>query len=210
MGIFNYISIAGIISFVIAFFNKEHDKYIKNREIYFDVFLVKFYDSYRRNPNFNMKKFYNKSFSYHDIYIPPYINYLLDNRKYDELKKVLLIDYYELFPSVNNVFKQAILNLINVIDFIYYLIIFLTLMILLAIMVLLFGVMGIIYKSINVYDISLLVLSLSIVTIILKSVLKYLKTNDIYTYNRKDITKIINKKIEKFKTISDNLYFLEK
>ncbi|AFM00767.1 hypothetical protein Desde_2432 [Desulfitobacterium dehalogenans ATCC 51507] len=62
--------IAGVISFIITFFNKEQVKYEKNKEKYFDDFLVRFYSAFRNNKNVNIKDFFYKNYSYHDNYIP--------------------------------------------------------------------------------------------------------------------------------------------
>lgn len=83
----NYAIIAGIISFIITLFNKEHKKIEENQEEYFEKFLVVFLNKYRKNNNMNIRKFFYKNYSYLDVYIPPYVNYLIKNKEYNKLKK---------------------------------------------------------------------------------------------------------------------------
>lgn len=209
MNIFNYVSIAGLISFIIAFFNKEHDKYNRNRERYFDCFLVKFYNSYRKNNNINLRKFYIKSFDYIDIYIPAYVNYLVEKKEYDKLKKVLLVDYYDFFPNTKNAIVQALLNLSNVFDFLYYLLILLILMILMAGLIIILGIMGIVYKAINIFEIEVLTSAFGLLLLLFICLKYFFYSYDMYTSSEKSIKKLINKKLDKFENLKEEIYYFK-
>lgn len=100
MEILKTISVAGIISFLITLFNKEHDKYIKSKDEYFNSFLTIFYDKHKESKDFDVKKFYLENCSRSNSYIPPYVHFLIDKTDYKSLERILIVDYYDFYPRI--------------------------------------------------------------------------------------------------------------
>jgi hypothetical protein len=218
--------IAGVISFIITFFNKEHVRYGKNKEKYFDDFLIRFYNAYRNNNNVNIKRFFYKKYSYHDNYIPPYVNYLLENSEFDKLKKILIVDFLNYYPSIGNTIKAIFHKISKRVFFIEYCLVY--------ILVLTIFIMGIILipmcideivgrindthnSSTIIYSLSIPVPLFLIGSLIVMALFTYLIKvlldtswikKDMYTYERKYINKIIKAKEKEYNKLKDEVYFL--
>lgn len=208
MGILNYISVAGIIGYVATSFNKEHDKFTKNKEKYFDNFLVKFYAYYRMNPDINIEKFYYENFNYDDIYIPPYITYLLENKLYDKLKKVIIADYFKSFPSAKNIITQAMSNLLNLVDFLYFILMIFIISGITGLLILLLSVIGLANQVIDANDFVTIIIFIIILGAILKKSVNSLNKNNVYSFNEEQITKMVNEKIKYYNNLENEIYFL--
>jgi len=209
VGILNYISIAGIIGYIVTSFSKEHDKFTRNREKYFEIFLVKFYDNYRKNPDINMGKFYSENYNYTDTYIPPYVNYLLENKEYDKLKEILIADYFKLFPSAKNIIAQATSNLLNLVDFLYFILMIFIISGITGLLILLLGVIGLTNQVIDANDFVTIIVFILIYGAIFKQSINSIKKNNVYSFNTEQINKMVNEKIKYYESIKKEVYFLK-
>lgn len=214
--------IIGIISFLITFFNKEHSKYEENKEKYFDDFLVKFYNVYRSNNNINIRKFFNKNYSYVDTYIPGYINYLLEKKEYNKLKKVLVVDYFCYYPSVRNSISAVLHKIFDRAWFIQYCILFLSTMIMgffttslipMSIDEVIGRIKNTHYSSIGKIPapifMTVILFIMGLLTYVMKIIIDsaWIR-NDMYTYDEKNIKKIITSKEKQYIKLKQRVYFL--
>lgn len=95
---------------------------------YYKSILNPFAVAYKENKNINSVKFIKKRAKRDNDNIPKYIFYLVDNDKKDELRKVLLYDYFDFYDNDSNMmnkFARIISKgLIYVIVFLSYLFLF--------------------------------------------------------------------------------------
>lgn len=110
--------IIGIITTASAYLNKENTKYKKLNEKYLENVLIPYIASYKKNENINSVKYIKSNYDCKDYYIPPYIFYLVDNNKKEDLKKVLIEDYKKCFYSELNCFKNTFHKLENILSMI--------------------------------------------------------------------------------------------
>ncbi|HDK7140060.1 TPA: hypothetical protein PTV74_003940 [Clostridium botulinum] len=106
----DYIKIFGVIStivtVIVTFFNKEQKKYEELSQNYFKEVLVPYFNEYRKNNNLNSIKFIKRKCNNKQYYIPHYILYLIDNDNKQLLHKVLIVDYWKIYPNnLNNILK---------------------------------------------------------------------------------------------------------
>jgi hypothetical protein len=185
MEILKTISLAGLVSFILAFFDKEHKKYNENKEKYFQEFLLYFYQEFRSNNNVDHETFIKKYHSFDKIYIPRYVNLLIENKEYEKLTKVLLTDYVNLFPNKLNGFFIALENLEAAFNYIVAVIFMIALSLL---PLYLFG-------SINQPQfweaLAVCLLYFFVFFILLKIIL----SDDMYSFNDKNINRFINIRI---------------
>lgn len=217
--------IAGVISFIITIFNKEHIRYEKNKEKYFNDFLIKFYNAYRNNRNINIKKFFNKNYSYLDNYIPTYVNYLIENREFDKLKKVLIVDYFCYYSSESNTVKITFYKIFKPVWFIEYCMIYvLTISVFfLGILLIPMSIDEIIgrisnthYSNVDFYGLNmpapLFMIGMLAVLGLLIFIMKFISDSwirkDIYTYDKKYIEKIIKSRENEYIKLKNKVYFL--
>lgn len=204
MNSLKYVNVVGIISFIIAIFDKEHIKHGNYKEKYFNEFLVEFYAAYRKN-DFNMKEFFNCNYS--EIYIPPYVYYLYENKRYEDLKKVLLVDYYIGFPNEKNSIIHTFIKFISIIDLLYY---FFVIFVLFGSIFLAFVVIfnAVVNERMDYINIAILLGFIIIYTIIALKIKHFFKLNDSYSYKEEIINKLIKSKLNDYNKISNELYFL--
>lgn len=207
MDILKSISLAGVVSFILALFNKEHEKYNKNKEKYFDEFLVKFYAKYKAQKDINVEKFVEENYDCSMIYIPPYVHFLVENKEYEKVKKVLITDYLKLFPNFKNTVYKSITNIGNIVDFLYLLIIFAVLGFSVVTIIFFLGMAGLSGYNVSWKDVLLLFISAIVVIGILAALKKYFDKDDIYTFNKERIEELINSRVDSFNALLDTLYF---
>lgn len=214
--------IVGIISFMITFFNKEHVRYEKNKEKYFNNFLIDFYNAYRNNSNINIRKFFIKNYSYLDTYIPAYVRYLIEKKEFNKAKKVLVADYFFYYPSFRNTVKNIFYKIFNYTWFIEYCIfymqtVFVFFMGLVLVPMIISDIIGRVnnthYSSINNIPAPLFMICMLAVLGLLAFIMKFildldLVKKDIYTYDRKSIEKIVKLKEKEYIKLKKKVYFL--
>lgn len=206
MEILKTISIAGIVSFLITLFNKEHDKYIKNQDEYFNNVLAKFYEEYKKNKNIDIVKFYLSYCNYSNSYIPPYVHFLIDEKKYDALKRAFFVDYYDLYPSFNNIVYKTVIYFINIIDFLYSLSMILLIAVLIGIILLILGLVGFMNVIVDWKDLGVIFIYALAFFGLFKFSVSYLDKNDIYSLNKERIIELINSKQNRYYKIIDKIY----
>ncbi len=117
----DYIKIFGVIStivtVIVTLFNKEQKKLEELSQIYFKEILVPYINEYRKNNNLNSIKFIKKRYGNKEYYIPHYILYLMDNNNKDLLHKVLIVDYWKIYPNNENSVSNTINSLTMIFNF---------------------------------------------------------------------------------------------
>ena len=207
------VTVAGVI---IAYFNVEQDKYEELKKEYFTNVLEIFFAEYVKNNNIDVVNNFNQDFTNRPKFIPSYIYYLIRENENEKLKKVLIIDYIESYPSLSNNISNTLDKFIRRFAFlesIVYIIVML-----MCILMSLQGILGCIdyLKSYYLDGISgtmtsfgvemspIIFYSLYIVlAIIFIGILKFTLDNvinsiDEYSLKRKTIQSIVNKKVKKY------------
>lgn len=207
MDALKYLNGVGIISFIIAVFDKERIAHADNKAKYFNEFLVKFYAAYRANNDFSMVDFFKCN--YCDIYIPPYVYYLFESGEYDKLRRVLIVDYYMAFPNEKNSIVHTFSKFVSFIDIIYYFIVVFGLIGSMFLISVVFVQALILKEQIDYFNLGVIGISIIIWAAIVLKMKKYFKSNDNYSYNKNIIDKIIKSKIKNYKNISEELYFIK-
>lgn len=208
MSAFKYVNIVGIISFIIAVFDKERIAHAENKAKYFNEFLVKFYAEYRENnDDFNMKDFFDCN--YCNIYIPPYVYYLFEIGKYDELRQVLIVDYYIGFPNEKNSIVHTFAKCISFVDILYYFIIAFGMLSSIILTLVVFVQALILKEQMDYPNLGIIGVSIFIYAMLVLKMKKYFKSNDNYSYKKDIIDKIIESKIKDYNNISKELYFIK-
>lgn len=196
MEILKTISIAGIVSFILAFFNKEHKKYNENKERYFQEFLLPFYAEIKTNNNVEYESLIKKYHSFDKTYIPQYVNLLIENNEYEKLAKVLLTDYINLFPNKLNGFFIALENL----DAAFNYVIAVFIMIMLSILPL--YLIGSINQP-QFWEALMFFLLYFFASFLF---LKIIFTDDMYSFNDKKINRFINTRIIEYENMNSNVF----
>ncbi len=194
-----------IISFVILIFNKDYEKYSKNKEMYFDKIVVPFYNEYKKNSEIDTNNFYLDSCSFSKPYIPAYVHYLIEKNEFEILKKVFLVDYFDLYPNYNNIIFNTMTYWM--IKFLYWFILLLLFMAGIKLLIILLAITGLITTLINIKEILILIAFELIIFVIIKCLASYLEKNDIYTLNKKIIKTIIDVKLRRFYKLANKLYY---
>lgn len=195
MEILKTISLTGLISFILTFFDKEHRKYNENKEKYFQKFLLPFYQEFKTTDKLDYESFLKNNHSYDKVYIPRYVNSLIENKENEKLSKVLLTDYINLFPNKLNGFFVALENL----DAVFNYIVAVVFMIILSILPL--YLLG----SINQPQFweALVVSLLYLIAFVI--LLKIIFSDDMYSLNDKKINRFINMKIIEYDNMNSNV-----
>lgn len=110
------------ITILIGFFNKEQKKYENCKQRYFEELLLVFMQEYKKDKNIDSINFINARFMYADYFVPMYIFYLVDCKEEKVLKKILLVDYIQNFPTARNVIFNALDGIFHRITFIFILV----------------------------------------------------------------------------------------
>lgn len=202
-----------IYKLVIKKTNNRKDEYYKK---VLNTFIVK----YKANENVNAVKFINAVVERDDDYVPKYVFYLIDSDRNEDLKKVLLNDYFDLYKNdINSLFIIGSF-LGKVVFYAYFLLIFYFLgagvgiIALSGINVILSIILGIIEGS----GINILLMALwaeikriffGIVCVAIGYGLMKLNFNcntDWYSMKKKEIEKMIKNKLKECDKICDKYY----
>lgn len=211
-------ALLGIITILGTYFNKEYDNYREFENDYFNELLRKYMIAYRKNKNINAIKYIRKNHNYSDVYIPSYINYLIEAKNKEDLHKVLIVDYFEGINSEENIFRKTFHKILNLGK---------VLVLLFMVGFIFFTMSKISIKILDViktYDLSniklffselliaaiiffLIILICAIYTVVVGLIFtKSIKKEDKYINELKYIKKQINIKVEKYDTNSDYWY----
>lgn len=74
----------------------------KRKKLYYEKVLVPFIVAYKKNSNINSIKFVKNTVDNGSDDVPKYIFWLVEQNRKDELKKVLLYDYFDLYKNDSN------------------------------------------------------------------------------------------------------------
>jgi len=206
MEILKTISVASIISFLITLFNKEHDKYIKSKDEYFNLFLTIFYDKYKEGKDFDIKKFYLENCSRSNYYIPPYVHFLIEKKEYKSLERILIVDYYDLYPNYKNIIFKTMTYFMNIIDFLYYLFMILLIAVIATLILIVLGMMGFMNSNISLQHFVILSVCTIILFFLFKVSALYMDKSDIYSLNKGRIAENIDFKQKRFYKIIEKMY----
>ena len=195
-------AVVAVISTVIGLIITIYKVFLKNTkraERYHEDILKPFIKDYRKKKNVNVIKFLNKKAERDNDAIPKYIFYLKDKgkEKAEDLKKILLYDYSDIYPNDNN----KILRLLEMISK--------CLVFGLFVMSFSFSIYGAVCLSFGLISLSqfflwnnmvpLEVLGLSIICFAVSMIVMQMTrviNVDMYTLNEKRIQRIIERKIK--------------
>ena len=211
----------GIITFIVSVIGmlttiyKIGFKDEQNRtQAYYKETLLPFIVAYQKNSNMNTIKFLKDAVKRDNDNVPKYVFYLLDNQERDKLRKVLLYDYFDLYHNDDNTMRR-IMKWIS--RFLVYLLFgaslfitfygsfFLVSGVLSILMDLVHGFDGTI-NGVDTWKWSLKNIFLGLVSIFLSIVYISLvkKINDDrYTFKKKKIERLINKKVKLYDKYSE-------
>lgn len=222
-----YVLIAGILSFVVATFNKENQKYDKNKNKYFKMFLLPYFNSCVVENN-DVGLFYDlKTRDKNNQYIPEYVHYLRRMNRNEDLNKVLIADYLNFYPSKKKSINKSMDTIFNITDIIMYFISFIMILLLMTITAIiipsflsdLYGIINntsdssIIFGRISVpVFVFFIIVSMSLLGLYI-FLIKYLQKNiskkDIYTYDKKFIDKLIKERKKRYNKLKKNNIYIE-
>jgi hypothetical protein len=188
------IIILPVIGYLAASFNSEYDKYANAREKYFTDFLTIFYDAYRKDKDMNVRYFMKVNYNYSLYYVPPYISYLLERNRIEEIRKVLLSDYYDLMPSYKNIILNTMSRLFNLGDFFVFILMFIASIAIATFTVTLLGLLGFTNQQIDTVSLIMLVGSIIVFALVLIRTIKSILENNLYTFSESQMERMISKK----------------
>lgn len=218
-----YVLIGSVVSFLIAIFNKENTKYEENKNKYFEEVLLPYFGSYKNNTNIEFKLSYDINNQSHGMeFIPEYVQHLIREDRREELNKVLLVDYFDSYPSKKNSIKKSMNRIFNIADIIMYFAYFIMLLLitLLITRVIPLIISEICYTITNTgstllnFDEVEVPMYLFFIVILLLLVLVYvfafiffdksISKKDMYSYDKKIIEKMIKLRIKRYRKIEKN------
>lgn len=187
----------------------------KRKKVYYEKVLVPFIVAYKKNSNINSIKFLKSIADNGNDDIPKYIFWLLEQNQKEGLKKVLLYDYFDLYKNDSNQMDWLTYYISRILEYV----IFMGAYVLAFLGGAFFGlwfysILIAIWESIESGNVLWSDMLNSLENILYFSVCEGLyiliifvvkKLNrDMYTYNKKKIEKIIEKKIKRYnKKIND-------
>ena len=98
-------AIIGVISTVYKIGFKKNDERLN---AYYKNVLKPFIVEYKNNKKVNAAKFMKSVVNYDDDFVPKYVFSLMHSESKEELKKVLIYDYFELYHNDDNIMKMII------------------------------------------------------------------------------------------------------
>lgn len=218
----NIIAIAGaVIAFLVTYFNKEQNKYIKLIDSYFDKVLVQYVHLYNEDNKINPLDFIKENYSMKDYYIPSYIFYLVKLEKKVELHKVLLEDYRNRFPNNTNCIFKTIDNLLYIYSFLEILVFSILFLVPVLVVILIsLNIISVIITNFSkgfkegILSSVVGVIVIGVVVIIIFFIFKYLSKviskdmKDEYTMKKNEIEELINKKVKNYNETINEYYII--
>ena len=205
--------ILSLITFGTVIYKLIIKKTHKREDEYYDKVLKPFIIKYAKNKNINAVKCIREIVHREQDYVPKYIFYLLDNNRKEELKKVLIVDYFDLYNNDSNNIVRGSNYLQKALLYVgmFFVLIFLSLGVGLIVLYALSLLLSIIYEfienglqAIKYIDwkmhITGGIVGGSCILISFGMAKLYLKKNiDRYSIKESHINKIINKKVEGYR-----------
>ncbi len=191
--------ISAVIGVITTIYKMLLKKDVKRIERYYEEILKPFIIDYHKDENVNVIKFLDDKAERGNDAIPKYIFYLIDNdkEKSEDLKKVLLYDYIDIYPNDNN----RMLRLMEMISKFWAFVIFA-----ISFSAFLYGVVSFLFSLILFLQFfsenmrqAFELFGLSIICIIIFGVgiqMIGLLNEDMYTLKEKKIQKMIQRKIK--------------
>lgn len=211
-----YISVAtSIITFITLIYNVGIKKGRKREQQYYEKVLQPYIRKVSKKENVDAVSIVEKLVKRDDDDIPKYVTYLIksdDEEKEEKIRKVLLYDYFCLYPNDSN---NQFMIIESVLKILYYIIFFISLFCLFSgVFYFEEGMRYILTLSINntwnylidCLDIVLIGIVLFVISIGLLR-LSALWNDDRYTINKKRIIQLINRKIKRFDKHSKDYFF---
>ena len=200
-GIALAISIAGILTTI---YRMVFVKRKRRQQAYYQKLLKLFIKAYHENNHINAVEFINEKVERNDDDIPKYIFYLMDQNENIILKQVLIYDYFDLYHNDGTMMIYGMRILPQGLIYILFIVILLTTIysVFNLVMSCLPAIIKLIYAG-SITEIYLKEVIMrtakSIFIIVLDCiglVIEYILYDDIYTFDKKKIKKIINKKVK--------------
>lgn len=173
---------------------------------YYNKILMPFFEKNALNNEFDIIKFCEKKVKYSDEDIPMYVRFLINHNEEEKLKKVLMIDYI-------NLYKNDINTICNITTLVEKIIFYLKLLVEFVLIILGTGLIIFSFLKMlserNISDLVLIIFGIIVFIIYI-----FLMKNDIswhedrYALNTKGIQKHIAKKIKLYEKQKDKYYFI--
>lgn len=98
----------------------------RRKQAYYDRLLRPFFVAYKKNSSIDAKEFVENNVERDDDDVPKYIFYLVDTQTCeDDLKKVMIDDYFNLYPNEYNKKRSLFQTVHKLIDYVMFLLLFL-------------------------------------------------------------------------------------
>ena len=159
-----------------------------------------------KDKSIDIVKFYSSYCNYSNSYIPPYVHFLIDEKEYDALKRIFIVDYYDLYPSYNNTIFKTVTYFINIIDFLYCLFLILLVVAVTGLVLLILGMIGFMNAFISLHDFTVLSIYTAIFFVMFKISASYLDKNDMYSLSKNRIAELINSKQRRYYKVLEKMY----
>ena len=195
------ISIAGILTTI---YRMVFVKRKRRQQAYYQKLLKLFIKAYHENNHINAVEFINEKVERNDDDIPKYIFYLMDQNENIILKQVLIYDYFDLYHNDGTMMIYGMRILPQGLIYILFIVILLTTIYSVFNLVMsgLTAIIKLIYAG-SITEVYLKEVIMrtakSIFIIVLDCIglaMVYIMDDDIYTFDKKKIKKIINKKVK--------------
>lgn len=213
--------IGGVVTFIITYFNKEQNKYIKLVDDYFEKVLVKYVDLYNKDKKINPINFIQENYSMKDYFIPSYIFCLINSNRKVDLHKVLLEDYRERFPNNTNGIFRTIDNLrytyslfeVFIFSFLFIIPVLVIISMIISVVSLVITSFGEGFKEGMISSVAALIMIVVIIIVvyhIFKYLAKYIAKGmkDEYTMKTKEIEELIKNKVKSYDETINNYYLI--
>lgn len=210
-----YIAIAtSVITFVTLIYNSGLKKGQKREKEYYEKILQPYIVELSKNSDIKALETVKEYIKRDDDNIPKYVIYLVDNNREDDLKAILIYDYFHLYPNDDNNLDKIADSLSKIM---YYIIFIMSLIFLfLGIVSFVIGAFSIVYSlsyefvknniveeiAMTDWKLSLKALIYGVLGVGMCKIFVYINkliNLDRYDLKKKKIEKLIKKKLKKFK-----------
>lgn len=209
-----------VLTFIIKYFNIHDKLYIESKEKYFKDVLAVYVSKLNLGLDINPIIFLKKERFEGGYFIPPYIWKLVNQNNKDDLHKILIVDYKNNYPNIENN-EVKIINKISYILEIILMILF-TLMLSFTFFVMfelaitaVVDLVNFIQNNSNTFELKnylpygiVLIISLLATMGLVFIIKKKLKRDDDYCMEKNAVDKNIEKKIKIYSDIIDKIYLI--
>lgn len=110
-------AIIGVLGTVYKIGFKKNDERLNE---YYKNVLKPFIVEYKKNKKVNAAKFMKNVVKYDDDFVPKYVCSLMNSESKEELKKVLIYDYFEFYCNDSNIMKRIIDKIYKTMTFVIF------------------------------------------------------------------------------------------